>query len=572
MVAMRRLLSASSFSVMCLFAAPILAQVPPSGAPLPGDRDLIRDRQERLLEEQRRRLEELQQLPGRETQAQPVPPTDDERCFEIQTIRLQGASQLSPEQQNAVLAPFIDRCLGANQLNALLKAVTQAYIDRGHVTSRAYLPQQDMTDGELEVLVVEGQLEGLDQSAIASERELAMAFPGRTGQIVDLRELEQLVDQLNRLPSRPAQLELMPGQEVGGSRVRLQGEPLKPWRVSLNRHNNGEKSTGEQQWGLGLDWDSPLGLADQLSLRAGGDAVSDHYRHSSNQGLFYTLPYGWWTFSYGYNQSYYRTQNDAAGFAFELDGESKSHQLSAERVLHRDAVSKTAVNFGLSHLRTRNYIENSLLDVSSQRLSEMQLGLNHGRRIGTAFVNVDAGWQHGIGAFDAQRRGDPLPGEPDARYHKYTLTLSALQPFQLWGESFSFDSLLNGQKSEDVLYSPQRISVGGLASVRGFKEQSLSGDTGGYWRNQLRWRRPVGWEPLRPFLHEYGLAYAYDVGVIHGGRYNPDRHGRMSGHALELTARGAHLATSLTFAHSLERPDAITERERPVYFRIDLFF
>jgi len=569
---MRRLLSASSFSVMCLFAAPLLAQVPPSGAPLPGDRDLIRDRQERLLEEQRRRLEELQQLPGRETQAQPVPPSDDERCFEIQTIRLQGASQLSPEQQNAVLAPFIDRCLGANQLNTLLKAVTQFYIDRGYVTSRAYLPQQDMADGELEVLVVEGQLEGLDQSAIASERELAMAFPGRTGQIVDLRELEQLVDQLNRLPSRPAQLELMPGQEVGGSRVRLQGEPLKPWRVSLNRHNNGEKSTGEQQWGLGLDWDSPLGLADKLSLRAGGDAVSDHYRHSSNQGLFYTLPYGWWTFSYGYNQSYYRTQNDAAGFAFELDGESKSHQLSAERVLHRDAVSKTAVNFGLSHLRTRNYIENSLLDVSSQRLSEMQLGLNHGRRIGTAFVNVDAGWQHGIGAFDAQRRGDPLPGEPEARYHKYTLTLSALQPFQLWGESFSFDSLLNGQKSEDVLYSPQRISVGGLASVRGFKEQSLSGDTGGYWRNQLRWRRPVGWEPLRPFLHEYGLAYAYDVGVIHGGRYNPDRHGRMSGHALELTARGAHLATSLTFAHSLERPDAITERERPVYFRIDLFF
>lgn len=366
---MRRLLFASLFSAICFSASPASAQVPPANIPSPGDRDLIRDRQERLLEEQRRRIEELQQLPGREALVPPPQPTDDERCFEIQTIRLEGATHISAEQQTELLAPFVNRCLGASQLNALLKAVTQFYIDRGYVTSRAYLPQQDMADGELEVLIVEGQLEGLDQSAVASERELAMAFPGRTGQIVDLRELEQLVDQLNRLPSRPAQLELMPGQEVGGSRVRLQGDPLKPWRLSFNRHNNGEKSTGEQQWGLGLDWDSPLGLADQLSLRAGGDAVSDHYRHSANQGLFYTLPYGWWTFSYGYNQSYYRTQNDAAGFAFELDGESKSHQLGAERVLHRDAVSKTAVNFGLSHLRTRNYIENSLLDVSSQRLS-----------------------------------------------------------------------------------------------------------------------------------------------------------------------------------------------------------
>ncbi|WP_414718471.1 ShlB/FhaC/HecB family hemolysin secretion/activation protein [Stutzerimonas nosocomialis] len=566
---MRKLMFAA---VLFSLSEAVSGQVAPGTLPSPGERDLIRDRQERLLEEQRRRLEELQQLPGRELQLEPTQPVEDERCFEIRTIRLQGATRLSDAQQASVLAPFSGQCLGANQLNALLKAITQFYIDQGHVTSRAYLPQQDMSDGELEVLVVEGALEGLDSSAIASDRELAMAFPGRTGQIVNLRELEQLVDQLNRLPSRPAQLELLPGDEVGGSRVQLQGEPLKPWRVSFNRHNNGEKSTGEQQWGLGLDWDSPLGLADQLSLRAGGDAVSDQHRHSANQGLFYTLPYGWWTFSYGYNQSYYRTQSDGGGFVFELDGESKSHQLGAERVLHRDSLSKTAVNVGLAHLRTRNYIENSLLDVSSQRLSEMQLGFNHGRRIGSAFVNLDVGWQHGIGAFDAQRRGNPNPGEPDAGYHKYTLTLSAMQPFQLGGESFTVDTLLNGQKSEDVLYSPQRISVGGLASVRGFKEQSLSGDTGGYWRNQLRWRRAIGWAPLRPFLQEYGLAYAYDVGVIHGGRHNPDRHGRLSGHALELSARGAHVATSLTFAHSLERPDVITERERPMYFRVDLFF
>lgn len=566
-----RTLLVSLAPILLLADASALAQVPPAGTLLPGERELIRDRQERLLEEQRRRLEELQQLPGRDISTPESVPEDD-RCFDIHTISLKGVTLVSAQQQAALVQPYEGKCLGAHQLNALLKAITQFYIDRGYVTSRAYLPQQDMADGELEVIIVEGRLEGLDQSAVADDLELAMAFPGRTGDVVDLRELEQLVDQLSRLPSRPAQLELVPGEQVGGSRVSLKGDPLKPWRVGLSRHNNGEKSTGEQQWSASLDWDSPLGLADQLRLYGGGDAVSDEYRHSANQGLFYSLPYGWWTVSYSYNQSYYRTQGEASGFLFEMDGESKSHQLSAERVLHRDAVSKTAFSLGIGHLRTRNYIENSLLDVSSQRLSEAQLGLNHGRRVGSGFLNVDLGWQHGTGAFDAQHRGDPRYGEPDARYHKYSLTLSALQPFQFWGESFSFDSLLNAQKSEDVLYSPQRISIGGLASVRGFKEQSLTGDTGGYWRNQLRWRRPVGWEPLRPFLQEYGLAYAYDVGVIHGGRYNPDLRGRLSGHGVELSARGEHLAASVTFAHSLERPDVLTERERPVYFRVDLFF
>ena len=549
-----------------------LVQAAPDVRPLPGERDLIRDRQERLLEEQRKRLEELQQLPGRQAPVEPVASPGDQRCFEIKTIRLEGVSLLSEREQRELLEPFVNRCLGSSQLNELLKTITQRYIDRGYVTSRAYLPQQDLSDGELDVLVVEGRLEGVDSSAIASERELAMAFPGTPGEPLDLRELEQLVDQLNRLPSRPAQLELLPGEQVGGSRVQLKGEPSKPWHVSLSRHNDGDVSTGEQQWGIGLDWDSPLGLADQLSIRGGADAVSDEFRHSDNQSLYYSLPYGWWTFSYSYSQSYYRNQTEGAGFVFEMDGESRTHALRAERLLHRDAVSKTSVNVGISHLRTRNYIEDALVDVSSQRLSEAQLGFNHGRRIGSAFVNADIGWQRGIGAFDAQREGDPQPGQPVARYNKYSLTLSYLQPFQLWGESFSFDSLLNGQWSEDVLYSPQRISIGGLASVRGFKEQSLSGDSGGYWRNQLRWTRPVTWAPLQPYLQQYGVAFAYDLGVIHGDRYNSELRGRLSGNAFEFSARGQHLAASLTLARSLERPDAIERREHPLYFRIDLFF
>ncbi|MCD2980993.1 hypothetical protein K4W79_00040, partial [Pseudomonas aeruginosa] len=40
-------------------------------------------------------------------------------------------------------------------------------------------------------------------------------------------------------PSRQAQLELVPGSEVGGSRVRLKGERDKPWRVSATRNNDG---------------------------------------------------------------------------------------------------------------------------------------------------------------------------------------------------------------------------------------------------------------------------------------------------------------------------------------------
>ncbi|WP_371364354.1 ShlB/FhaC/HecB family hemolysin secretion/activation protein [Pseudomonas sp. QL9] len=535
----------------------------------PGERDYQHERQEQLLREQERRLLELQQLPGEAAPQSPEESAGDSRCVVVRSINLQGAEHLDLSTRERLLAAHRGRCLSAHQLDGLLKAITDHYLARGLVTTRVYLPQQDLSTGALQIRVVEGHLEGFDNSSLASDRELGMAFPGRPGELLDLRELEQLVEHLNRLPSRQAQLELVPGQEVGGSRVRVAGERDKPWRVSAFRDNSGERSSGEQQAGVGLDWDSPLGLADQLALRAGQDVVSDRWKASDHQGLFYSLPYGWWTFSYGYQRSAYRTRSQGYGYAFTLDGDSQVQRLGGERVLHRDAVSRTSLNLGLARMSSRTYIDGEEIGIASSEITEAQLGFGHGRRIGGAFINLDAGWQQGIGALGAQGEHDPQPGEPHALYDKYTLTLSYLQPFQLWGERFNFDALATAQRSEDVLNGPQRISLGGLNSVRGFKEQSLAGDSGYYWRNQLRWRRPLAWGP---WLQEYGVGYGYDFGAIAHGRYNPDLHGRLSGHALEFRVRGRHLAAALSFARSLERPAVIERRERPVYFRAELFF
>ncbi|MDU9393756.1 ShlB/FhaC/HecB family hemolysin secretion/activation protein [Pseudomonas sp. zfem002] len=555
----------------CLLAFGLGAAIPAVAA-TPGEQDLIRDRQDRLLQEQQRRLDELRELPGKAVPPSAPETAPDTRCFVIDTIEIKGADQLSRAERERLVKPWLGQCLGVAELNAVLKAITDHYLALGLVTSRAYLPQQDLSSRHLEIQVVEGRLEGLkssDESGL-SPRELAMTFPGSTGELLNLREIEQMVDQLNRLSSNQAKMELVPGSTVGGSTVQVANTPKKPWRASLSRNNDGQRATGEQQWGYGLEWDSPLGLVDQLILRGGHDALSDHQRTSNNQMLFYNLPWGWWNFSYSYSQGEYRSRAEANNFSFKQTGDTQNHQLRAERVIHRDSLSKTALNSGLAYLRSNNYIEESRLENSSNRLSEAQFGINHGRRIGNAFVNLDLGMQQGIGAFDAQSGRTANHADPDARYRKYTLTLSYLQPFSLWGENLSFSSLLTAQRSEDPLYSPQRMSLGGLSSVRGYKDQSLTGDSGGYWRNDLRWSRPVNAEWLRPLLAEYGVAVGYDQGVIRGDRYNDEQHGRVSGNAVELFARGQHLTASVTFARSLERPDVIAERESPLYFRVEL--
>lgn len=555
--------------MLCLAVAMPLASAATS--PSPGDQDLIRDRQDRLLEEQRKRLDDLQNLPAATPQqAAPAAPANS-RCFQIDTIELQGADHLTATDRERLLAPFLHQCLGVAQLNDVLKTLTDRYIALGLVTSRAYLPPQDLSKGHLVVQVIEGHLQSLapGQGSGLSQRELNMGFPGHPGEVLNLREIEQLVDQLNRLPSNQAQMALVPGQTAGSSDVQVNNAPQKPWRVSVSHSNDGQKSTGAQQWGSRLEWDNPLGLADQLSLNGGEDAHPDDPHNSHNAGLNYNVPLGWWNFTYSYNQSDYRSLGQANGFDFKQNGDSATNQFKAERVIYRDALSKTSLSLGLSHLVTNNYVAGSHLDGSSNRITELQYGINHGRRIGGAFLNLDLGLQQGIGALDAQGDHDPGPADPTARYRKYSATVSYLQPFKLWGESFSFTSLATGQHSEDVLFSSQRMSLGGESSIRGYKDQNLSGDSGGYWRNDLRWTRPVAWGWLQPVFSEYGSDIGYDQGVISNSDHAGSEHGRVSSDSLELFARGQHLNLSVTLAHSLERPAVLSDGEAPVYVRLE---
>jgi hemolysin activation/secretion protein len=549
----------------------VAVELPPEVKAGATSQNFIQGDQQRLLEEQRHRLQQLQRLPGRSEAPSASTASPQVQCLPIEVIDLEGVVLLSDDFQQTIIEPFTGHCLTADDLNELLQAVTQAYLDRGFVTTRAYLPQQDLSRQRLRVVVVEGHIDTLESPGdTPTPRELAMASPTGVGDALNLRDLEQLIDQLNRLPSRQATLELMPGDTVGGSRIHVSGAASRPVRVSLERNNNGSGGTGEQQWRGGLEWDSPLGLADQFIAQWGHD-VTDRPDIGSSSGHFaYSLPYGYWTFSYDYTDSDYHTLAEANGFLFTLEGKSERHRLQAERLLWRDSVSKTAASIGISRLSTRNYIDGARIGVSSQRLSELSIGINHGRRIGNALFNTDIGWHKGLTLFGAQSDGANAPGTPTAQFERATLTLSYLQPFSLFRQSLSFSSLLHGQWSDDVLYSPQRLSLGGQDSVRGFKEQSLSGASGGYWRNQVTWQYPL--ESVRPLFENLEVSLAYDVGVIHRGRHNPELHGRLSGHALGVGLRGEHLEANVSVGHSLERPDVFPRREAPVYFSVKAFF
>lgn len=125
----------------------------------PAGRDTIRQHQQQLLEQSRRQRDELERsvpLPGAVTPVVPAAPEGP--CFTISRIDVDGATKLSPSAAAELTAPWLKRCPDFPHLTELTNAISDWYIRRGYITSRAFLTEQDFSSGVLHIAVMEGRL------------------------------------------------------------------------------------------------------------------------------------------------------------------------------------------------------------------------------------------------------------------------------------------------------------------------------------------------------------------------------------------------------------------------------
>ncbi|MFO4111647.1 POTRA domain-containing protein, partial [Enterobacter roggenkampii] len=133
-----RIISLVNYAVAILLFSLFSAGV--SAAPLsPADRDSIQQQQQQLLLQNQQQREELERSIPRPAPARPLPVTGAGPCFTIHTITLSGATLISPKNRQTLVAPWQGRCLDMAKITELLAHISDWYISRGYITSRAFL-------------------------------------------------------------------------------------------------------------------------------------------------------------------------------------------------------------------------------------------------------------------------------------------------------------------------------------------------------------------------------------------------------------------------------------------------
>ena len=528
----------------------------------PGDLDAIQNQQQQRLQQDQQQRDALTQAHQVELQKTGAASASGP-CFDIRQIILQQATLITPEKQAKLVAPYINQCLSLTRINQLVREISEWYVQRGYITSRAFLTEQNLSHGVLIITVLEGRLEEIRLQG-ASSRQLNMAFPTGAGRILNLRDIEQGMEQINRLRTTPVQIEILPSAKPGYSIVNLTSKPEFPLTLGLNMDNSGQRTTGIGQLSASLVGNDLLGVADRWFISGGRSSAFSDWRDAQNFQAGVSVPYGYGLLDYSYSWSNYHSRFNANNFDWYSFGDNISNRLSGSWVLFRNGEIKTGVQVGLNQYVSHNWLNQTLLQSSSRKLTSLQIGFNHTQKVAGGVATLNPMLSRGMPWFDAESDSGKSDDLPKAQFRKWSVSSSYQRPVtqKMWWLSSFY-----AQWSPDRLYGSERLTIGGESSVRGYKEQYLSGDVGGYLRNELNYTLFT-----LPAIGEVSTTLALDGGWLQSDKQDRYAAGTLWGSSLGLGTRNAHVSTQLSLGIPVSYPDYLAPDRLSVYARIGLVF
>ncbi len=479
-------------TTLSAYALPSLASAPDPAAELQR-----RQQRERELRKELEPSPDVRLLqPAPPLGALPIP-KDESPCFVVSRIALTGRdAERFGHALKAVQEgddPALGRCLGTQGINVVLARVQNAIIAKGYVTTRILAAPQDLSSGELALTVIPGRIRDIRFAPDAGPRgSYRSALPARPGDVLNLRDIEQGLENFKRTPTADADFQIVPaegpGAGPGESDIVIRYRQAFPLRLTLSADDAGSKATGKYQGGVTLSADSPLALYDLFYLGynhdlGGGDAGK---RGARGYTAHYSVPYGYWLL--GFTASDYRYHQSVAGInqTYIYSGESRNGEIKLSRLVHRDAVRKTTVSL-LGWARTsKNYIDDVEIEIQRRRTGGWGAGLGHREFLGTAALDLGLGYRQGTGAFDSLPAPEEAFGEGTSRMRIVTADARFGVPFRLGAQSLRYGAALRAQWQRTPLVPQDRFAIGGRYTVRGFDgETLLSADRGWLIRNDL---------------------------------------------------------------------------------------
>ncbi|MBE0507856.1 MAG: ShlB/FhaC/HecB family hemolysin secretion/activation protein [Marinospirillum sp.] len=463
------------------------------------------------------------------------------------------------------------------QMEAVTNRITNYYRSKGLILAKAVLPVQTVTDGVVDIQVIEGHLGRVlaENNRVYSTRALSRPFNNLKGRPVSQQEAESALLILTDFPGLAAFGMFQPGQKVGEADLLIRVPNEERFNASLRVDNHGSETTGIYRGRGQLHWNNITGNADRLSITLQQSAQPQNSQYGA-------LDYHIFFNRYWQAGGYARQNTFDVGGEFEsleISGESSQYGLYGhyQWIRSRERNLSSKVELASKYATTERMGE----QINEDRLTLLNLGINYDS-VDTRFsglnyagIEISQGFNDLLGAMgdsassyelDRDKRPSRQGGERGADGRspfaegEFTKVLAFYSRLQNLTQGSSLLLRSEFQYSADILVPMEQYAVGGADHVRGFNSSYTMYDTGGLVSLEYILQAPLlgdrqafgGWR-WRDML-QFSIFYDHSLGEKNSPMPNePQGMYQMSGAGVgirfnipnQLTSR-IQLATPLT--------------------------
>jgi len=408
------------------------------------------------------------------TVPQPLPPTP----FLVEKIQVTGSTILSPDEINALVKPLEGRSVTLEQLRQVADKITEIYIDRGYITSRAVLPPQTITAGVVQIQVIEGRLARIEVEGTKRLHPAYIRSRVRLGAGTPL-SVANLEDQLRLLRVDPLfdniEPSLRAGDKEGESILIVRVLEANPFQPSFSFDNYSSPSVGAERLGVTLRHRNLTGNGDELAAA--------YYKSLGDVDVFdfsYRIPLNPMNGTLQLRAAPNRNSIVQAPFdVLDISGKSHLFEVSYRQPLVRSPLEEFALSGGFSYQRGQTFFRGKPEPFGKgpdeqgvSTTSTIKLGQDYIRRDPQGAWALRSQFTIGTSLFDATSNEGSVP---DGQFLSW---LGQVQRVQRLNSTHLLIVQGDLQLSANSLLSSQQFVIGGGQSLRGYRQNARGGDNG----------------------------------------------------------------------------------------------
>ena len=405
-------------------------------------------------------------------------PNSPDIQISVRKIEITGNSRFSTAQLHHLVADAEGKQLSLQQLWQIAQKITTYYQQQGYAHSRAYLPQQNLSQGVVRINVLEAYY---DQTQIDNQSRTQnwlieqTVAPLKQGERINSDQMQQQLKLLNRLNGVNTRNVLTPGATVGSSRLNVEVQNAAMLNGYISADNFGNRYTSQVRGTAGISANNLAGLGDELSL----DVMTAGKRMNYGR-VGYAFTFTGMGTRAGASYSYldYELGKELKNIGAEGSAAQSSVFISQPALLTNNAEVLLSLQYDHKQLKDdiqlNQYYKHRNIDVVTARLDGSQFD----QFLGGGLTQYGASTSYGRVKFknDDAAALDAQTAKTAGDYYTATLNLSRLQNLSNKGTQGYLG--IYGQYSPYNLDSAEQYLGGGPFNVRGYESSQFAGSTG----------------------------------------------------------------------------------------------